>query len=133
MIAMGQLALPEAILLASLILAGTGVVVAVILRNRRVPPSPALRGSQLEFPHSAVGRPVEPSEIPVGLDYPLEVGSRVLAYSQGRWWRATVIGLEPEDRVRVHFPGWDDKWDVVVPRDELQVDLNAGGDSAASG
>ena len=78
-----------------------------------------------EAPQSAEGHPVEPSDIPVGPETPLEVGSTVLAYSQGRWWRAEVIGLEGEDQVTIHFPGWDAKWDVTVPREELQVDLNA--------
>ena len=78
----------------------------------------------VELPQSAEGRPVEPSEIPVTSDTPLEVGSRVLSFSQGRWWRAVVIGLEGEDQVRIHFPGWDDKWDATVSRDELQVDLH---------
>jgi hypothetical protein len=79
----------------------------------------------LEAPQSEEGHPVEPSDIPVGPDTPLEVGSRVLSFSQGRWWRAEVVALAPEDRVQIHFPGWGDKWDVVVPREELQVDLSA--------
>ena len=81
----------------------------------------------VEFPQSDEGRPVEPTDIPVGPETPLEVGSTVLSYSQGRWWRAEVIGLEPGDRVRLHFPGWDAKWDVTVPREELQVDLHGPG------
>lgn len=79
----------------------------------------------LEFPDSDEGAPVEPSDIPVGPDTALEVGSRVLSFSQGRWWRAEVVGLEPDGMVKIHFPGWDSKWDVVVPREELQVDLHS--------
>ena len=79
----------------------------------------------MEYPHSDEGIPVEPSEIPVGPETPLEVGSRVLAYSQGRWWRAEVVSLEGEDHVKIHFPGWDPKWDTVVAREELQVDLHS--------
>jgi hypothetical protein len=80
---------------------------------------------QIEFPQSKEGVPVEPSEVPVGPDTYLEIGSRVLSFSQGRWWRAEVVGLEPDGKVKIHYPGWDAKWDVVLPRDELQVDLHS--------
>jgi hypothetical protein len=30
--------------------------------------------------------------------------------------------------VKIHFPGWDPKWDVIVPREELQIDLHGGDD-----
>jgi hypothetical protein len=77
----------------------------------------------LEFPNSVDGNPVEPSGIPVRSDTRLEEGSTVLAFSQGRWWRAEVVRVEPGGRVRIRFPGWDPKWDESVPRSELQVDL----------
>jgi hypothetical protein len=85
--------------------------------------------SALEMPKGEEGYPVEPSGITVEPETPLEVGSIVLAYSQGRWWRAEVVALEGDDDVRIHFPGWDSKWDVTVPRNELQVYL---GDSVQS-
>jgi hypothetical protein len=76
-----------------------------------------------ETPKSSEGFPVEPSGITVEPETPLEVGSIVLAFSQGRWWRAEVVALEENEMVRIHFPGWDAKWDVSVPRGELQVYL----------
>jgi hypothetical protein len=116
----------------------TAVWVAVVLENDPpVGPGQIMSGSHaaragfspfgpmFELPRSDEGKPVEPHDIPVGPDTPLEVGSRVLSYSQGRWWRAEVVGFEDDDRVKVHFPGWDSKWDVVVARDDLQVDLHA--------
>jgi hypothetical protein len=75
-----------------------------------------------ESPAGEEGYPVEPSGIAVELETPLEVGTVVLSYSQGRWWRAEIVALEG-DSVRVHFPGWDEKWDATVPRGELQVYL----------
>src|SRR5262245_14273581 len=81
----------------------------------------------VEYPHSDEGKPVAPSGVRVGPDTPLKVGSRVLSFSQGRWWRAEVTALEPDGLVRLHFPGWDAKWDTVVPREELQVDPSAPG------
>jgi hypothetical protein len=79
---------------------------------------------RIEFPKSSEGRPVQPTDIPVTEHTPLEIGSRVLAFSQGRWWRAEIVGFEGDDLVHLHFPGWDDKWDLVVPREELQVDID---------
>jgi hypothetical protein len=100
---------------------GNGTVwLAAVLEKGVHPVAP-----QVEYPQTDEGRPVPPSNVPVGPETPLKVGSRVLAFSQGRWWRADVIGLEPGDRVKLHFPGWDAKWDTVVPRAELQVDPNA--------
>ena len=76
-----------------------------------------------EMPSGSEGHPVEPSGIAVEPETPLEVGSIVLSFSQGRWWRAEVVELEDNEMVRIHFPGWDEKWDVSVPRGELQVYL----------
>jgi hypothetical protein len=85
--------------------------------------------SGLETPKGEEGFPVEPSGIAVEPETPLEVGSVVLSFSQGRWWRAEVVALEGDEDVRIHYPGWDSKWDVTVPRSELQVYL---GDSVQS-
>jgi hypothetical protein len=106
------------------------VLVAVVLEKETpVGQGQSLAAGQMapvfEYPQDEEGYPVEPSGVAVGPDTPLEVGSRVLSFSQGRWWRAEVVGLERGGRVKIHFPGWDDKWDAVVPRKELQVDLQA--------
>jgi hypothetical protein len=76
-----------------------------------------------ESPKGLEGYPVEPSGIGIEPETPLEVGSVVLSFSQGRWWRAEVVGLEGDDLVTIHYPGWDSKWDVTVLRGELQVYL----------
>jgi hypothetical protein len=81
--------------------------------------------SGLEWPQSDEGNPVEPSGVQYQPETPLEVGTKVLSYSQGRWWRAEVIALEDNDQVRLHYPGWDSKWDVTVSKTELQVDLSS--------
>jgi hypothetical protein len=76
-----------------------------------------------ETPSGPEGAPVEPSGIAIEPETPLDVGSVVLSFTQGRWWRAEVVALEDNDMVRIHFPGWDAKWDASVPRGELQVYL----------
>jgi hypothetical protein len=48
--------------------------------------------------------------------------SKVLAFEQDRWWRAEVVELQPGDMVRIHFPGWDPRWDRSVAKNELQLD-----------
>src|SRR5262245_33756778 len=119
------ISLPVSIVLASLILAVALVYAARLLAqrpggNQALTPGAAgqfpLLSSGLPFPGmeaplSSDGFPVEPSGITVQPETPLEVGSTVLAFSQGRWWRAEVIGLESDDRVRIRYPGWDSKWD----------------------
>jgi hypothetical protein len=82
-------------------------------------------GGMIEFPLDTGGHPVEPSEVYVQSDTPLEVGSTVLSYWGGRWWRAEVLGLEGDEIVRIHYPGWPSKWDTTVRRDELQVDFHS--------
>jgi hypothetical protein len=74
-----------------------------------------------EQPISEEGHPVEPSGIPVTAETKLALGSMVLVPAQGRWWRANVIAFEGPDHVRVHYFGWDAKWEEAVPRTELQV------------
>ncbi len=129
-----SISLAEAIVLAAVIFAVAAVIVAWILASNRQNTSGAQGTNQpwnplgllsptVEFPQSKAGHPVEPTDIPVSSDTPLRIGSTVLSYSQGRWWRAEVLRLGPGDLVQIHFPGWDAKWDTTIPRDELQVDL----------
>jgi len=75
-----------------------------------------------ESPQGEEGFPVEPSGIHMEPETPLEAGAMVLAFSQGRWWRAEVVAVE-DDMVTLHYPGWDSKWDVTVPKTDLQVYL----------
>jgi len=77
----------------------------------------------IEFPKDESGFPLEPSGIAVEPETHLDIGDTVLSFSQGRWWRAEVIDIPDDEMVTIHFPGWDSKWDVTLPRTELQVDL----------
>ena len=129
---MAEISLPFAVILASVILASAILYAARMIASTVAQPPPSGRDngyvaiSPNRVPHSAAGFPVEPSGIPVELQTPLEAGSTVLAFSQGRWWRAEVIALEDEEHVRLHYPGWDRAWDETKPRIELQVDLGVG-------
>jgi hypothetical protein len=111
----------DPIVVGSIIIA-CGIVIAAWMISRKSSIN-GVAPKHVEFPISSEGNPVAPSGIPVTPETDLEVGSPVLAYEQGLWWRAEVIAVEPNDMVRIHFPGWDNKWDWSVPRSTLQVDL----------
>ena len=80
------------------------------------------REDRSAIPLTQEGLPVEPSGVPVPPDVPLEPGMPLLAYSQGKWWRATVVTVEAGDVVVVGFPGWDQRRRERVPRKHLQID-----------
>lgn len=70
--------------------------------------------------------PVEPipqPEQPIDADTPLEVGATVCAEWRGHWWRATVVAIEPNGEVRIHYNGWGERWDETVPRSRLHQDV----------
>jgi hypothetical protein len=126
-----MLALPEALVIASLIL-GVALVwsaylIARVLATKNRPAMP-LFPSFPSFPPlpplPPQALPVEPSGIPVGPDTRLEEGTPVLANWRDIWWRARVVALESADRVRIHYEGWDDTWDETVPRSALQIDIS---------
>lgn len=102
--------------LAHLIALGLGIVFGTFLSDFW-----RFRLTKEEKPTSEEGYPVEPSGIAVTPETKLSLGSTVLVPAQGQWWRAQVIGFEGPDHVRVHYLGWDAKWQEGVPRNELQV------------
>jgi hypothetical protein len=126
---MSEITLPTAVILASMIVASALVYAARTIATAiaREQPSGPDSGRSATVPHqlplSPAGFPVEPSGIPIEPETHLEVGSTVLAFSQGRWWRAEVTALEGDEHVCLHYPGWDQIWDESVPRSALQVDL----------
>jgi len=67
------------------------------------------------YPLTQEGFPVEPSGAPVPADMALPPGTPLLAFSQGRWWRATVIAVEENGEIEVGFPGWDPDWRERFP------------------
>ncbi|MCI0638374.1 MAG: hypothetical protein L0Y70_04825 [Gemmataceae bacterium] len=91
----------------------------------------APRGQTIEgiYPTSPQGNPVEPTGIWVTPETVLEPGTRVLAQSQGQWWRARVIAVEPDGRVRVNYVGWDPNLEESHRRSQLQLDADVLHDS----
>src|SRR4051794_23526581 len=114
------ISMPEAIVLASLIVS-VALVASCWVWSRR---APAPFQSGYPFPQlpplPAEAYPVDASGVWVGPDTRLGVGSAVLCRDAGSWWRAEVIALEGDERVRIHFVGWEPMWDRSVSRGELQ-------------
>jgi hypothetical protein len=105
-----------------------GIWLAVVLeKNGRSVRQTAASGADseyVEYPEPDSGSPVGPSGVPVGPKTPLKVGSRVLSFWGGSWWRAEVIAIK-KSTVRIHYTGWDSSWDTDVRRKSLQVDPTA--------
>jgi hypothetical protein len=97
---------------------------AQVVTAATIPQAAPATQPMFAYPQSSAGFPVEPSGVHLDPETPLDIGAIVLAYSQGRWWRAEVVALDGEDTVTIHYPGWDSTWDVTVPKTELQVDLS---------
>jgi hypothetical protein len=127
---MGQLMMPLAVIIASVILAATilnsaRMIAGAIARlTSKEPANGAFPYSSQAMPQSAAGYPVEPSGVPIQPETHLDVGSNVLASFEGRWWRAEVTDLVGEEHVRIHYTSWDPVWDESVPKSSLQVDLS---------
>ncbi len=93
---------------------------------------PRLGYDLVGYPISEEGLPIEPPGVVVGPDAPLGRGDPVLAFSQGRWWRARVEAIRPDGQVRVSYPGWDPGWHETHDRARLQFDTVAARNSPAA-
>jgi len=69
--------------------------------------------------------PVAPSGLPVDSETPLAPGANVLAEWGGGWWRASVVAVEPEGDVLIHYVGWGDQWNERVPRSRLRTEADS--------
>lgn len=55
----------------------------------------------------------------------LSAGQMLQVESGGYWWAAKVLEVLGNDRVRIHYLGWDLSYDEVVERSRLQLDPEA--------
>jgi len=60
------------------------------------------------------------SRTPPGAIAGLRVGDAVEAEWNGAWYPATVLAVQPDGRVRIHYTGWSSTWDETVPRDRFR-------------
>lgn len=75
--------------------------------------------------------PIESTGVAVTAKTPLAPGKELQVQWGGRWWAARVVALEG-DRVRIHYLGWDHRWDETVKRERLQRDDGAAAKARAS-
>jgi hypothetical protein len=122
---------PAAILLGSLFIAGAIVYAARLLVEAYGPgpwvPQPAVpQAPVVGGVGPAAPGPVPPSGVAISRATPLMVGSKVLALDGAQWFRAEVLRLDGEDRVRIRYTGWGPQYDRDLTRDQLQLDQGAG-------
>ncbi len=55
----------------------------------------------------------------IGLGAPVKVGDRIRVRWRGSAYNATVAGILASDRVIVHYEGFENAWDEVVPIDRI--------------
>lgn len=77
-------------------------------------------GPNVLSPALPEGQATKQTGIWVDDEVALEVGTKVLVCSRGRWWYAEIVGFETPDRVLVHYLGWSDVWDEPQDRSQLQ-------------
>jgi ribosomal 50S subunit-recycling heat shock protein len=62
----------------------------------------------------------------------LKKGDILQVEQSGVWWAAEVVALEADQQVRIHYIGWADDWDELVPRSRLQIDPEADAKARAT-
>ncbi len=56
---------------------------------------------------------------------PLKISDVLQVESGGSWWACKIVGLENDGQVKIHYIGWANSWDEIVPRNRLQLDPDA--------
>ena len=65
--------------------------------------------------------PTEPIGNKVTAETQLKPGQAVQILWKKQWWFGSVLSVEKDGKVKVHYYGWDPKWDEAVPRNRLLV------------
>jgi hypothetical protein len=78
-------------------------------------PSPAVA------PAESDNGPITPSDRLVDDEADLAIGAHVQVEWKGNWWRGEVMQVLDDGTVLIHYTGWGDNWDEVVPRSRLRL------------
>lgn len=65
--------------------------------------------------------PMEPIGNKVTAETQLKPGQAVQIFWKKQWWFGSVLEAQKDGKVKVHYYGWDPKWDEAVPRERLLV------------
>ncbi|MGI9244327.1 MAG: hypothetical protein ACR2RV_26245, partial [Verrucomicrobiales bacterium] len=68
---------------------------------------------------------IESTGVPVSDSTSLDVGQCLQVKWGEKWWAAEVISLEDDGWVGIHYVGWTETHDEIVPRSDLQLDPEA--------
>ena len=63
----------------------------------------------------------DPTNRPVTAKTKLQVGQILIAHNTGAWYPVEILTLLPDGRVELHFRGWGDANNKILPRDRLQL------------
>lgn len=80
------------------------------------PTAPA-PGDMPTTPQSEPSKALDPDA--VAQDYEIKKGDKFQAKWAGQWYPVEVVSLEPDGKVKIHWVGYTDNWDQIVPRTEL--------------
>jgi hypothetical protein len=58
---------------------------------------------------------------PVVAETALEVGQKLQVEWEKQWWHGEILNVLDDGTLKIHYTGWDSKWDEVVPRSRLQL------------
>lgn len=91
---------------------------------RCTPPPPMEACALCSWSHVHDGSRIDTTAVRIGGRLPFipwDVGDDVDAMDHdGHWWRARVVARHG-DTVRIHFLGWMDSWDLILPRDSPMI------------
>jgi hypothetical protein len=71
--------------------------------------------------NAATDAPNVSPEQAIGDHMTLEVGMPVEAHWGSKWWPAQIVQLIPDGKVKIHYDGWSDSNDEVLPRTRLRL------------
>ena len=98
-----------------------GVVATVEGRRADTFPRAPVSVEQPSTPTPA--RPVFGDSDPVLPTSTLEEGQALLAEHRDYWYPVTILALEPDGRVRIHYQGWEARYDETVSRERLRFPI----------
>lgn len=67
------------------------------------------------------GYAIEPTGTPVTEDTPIRLSTHLQVKSQGEWYEAIVLKLNKDGTFKVHFDGWESRFDEDVPRSRMRL------------
>lgn len=68
-------------------------------------------------PQSESSKALDPEA--VAEDFPIKKGDKFAAKWAGQFYPVEIVSVEPDGKVKIHWIGYTDAWDQIIPRSEL--------------